>query len=356
MLVLSNEQIETLVSMEECIEAVEQAYQDLGEGKALVSPRVDNLAPCSHAGAYYGFKHMGGTWPRRGIQALRINSDIITHPTQDGIPRRVKAPLANGRWVGLIELFSTETGELLAIFPDGVAQRLRVGATNGLGVKYLARPEASRLGLIGSGWQAGTQLMAALAMRPITEVRVYSQRKESREAFARYAAERLDANIRPVDTPEECVEDVDIVMAATSSLLPVVRAEWLRKGMHVSCIKTQEVDATVLARCDRVVVHTKQQAKQLDNIMPGTPHVIKEHLEGWWNRPGTQWKDFCDLTDLVSKRVPGRCDPQEITCFVNNVGAGLQFAAVGAVILEKARTLGIGHELPGDWFTESVHP
>lgn len=356
MLVLSNEEIEKLIDMSECISALEELYRDMAEGKALSSPRIDNLAPCSHEGAYYGFKHMGGTWPRRTIQALRINSDIVTHPQQNGVHRRVKVPLAGGRWVGLVELFSTETGELLALFPDGVAQRTRVGATNGLGVKYLARTDARRVGLIGAGWQAGTQLMAVLAVRAIEEVKVYSQRKESREAFARDAADKYDASIRAVDTPEECVEGVDVIMCGTSSMLPVVRAEWLRPGMHVSCIKTQEIDADVLNRCNKIVVHTKHQAKQIDNVMPGTPNIIKEHLQGWWNQPGTRWEDFCDLPDLVAGKAPGRTSPDEITCFVNNVGLGLQFAAVGAVILKKAQELGVGHDLPREWFTESVHP
>lgn len=356
MLVMSNEEIEKLITMEECIAALEEAYRDLAEGKALNSPRVDNLAPCGHQGAYYGFKHMGGTWPRRWIQALRINSDIITHPVRDGVPRRVKVPLAGGRWVGLVELFSTETGELLAIFPDGVAQRMRVGATNGLAAKYLARPGVARVGLIGSGWQAGAQLMAILAVRPVTGVKVYSQRRESREAFARKAAERHGLPVRAVDTAEECCREVDIIMSATSSMLPVVRTGWLKEGVHVSCIKTQEIDAAIMARCNRVVVHTKHQAKQKDNVMPGTPNIVREHASGWWNRPETRWEEFSDLPDLVAGKASGRVDPGEITCFVNNIGLGLQFAAVGAVILEKAKKSGFGQDLPGHWFTESVHP
>lgn len=69
------------------------------------------------------------------------------------------------------------------------------------------------------------------------------------------------ANVRAVDSPEECVQDVDIILAATSSMVPVVRAEWLAPGMHMSCIKTQELNREVLNRCQRVVVHTRTQAK-----------------------------------------------------------------------------------------------
>src|SRR6185436_4215468 len=117
------------------------------------------------------------------------------------------APSRKGhRWVGLVLLFSTQTGALLAMFPDGVMQRLRVGAANGLALKHLARKDAATLALIGSGWQAGAQLAAALAARPLKEVRVWSPRKESREAFV---AEYPKA--KAVDTAEACVADADVI-------------------------------------------------------------------------------------------------------------------------------------------------
>src|SRR5437762_498680 len=159
--------------MEDCMAALEPMYRDYASGRALLSPRVDNISPSSHPGGYYGFKHIGGTWPAQRIQALRINSDTVTHPSIGGVPRRVKQPLAGGRWVGLVLLFSTDTGALLAMFPDGVMQRMRVGAANGIAMRHLARADATSLAIIGAGWQAGAQLMAALAARPIRRVRVY---------------------------------------------------------------------------------------------------------------------------------------------------------------------------------------
>src|SRR5258708_15928269 len=187
MLVLSNEEIAKLLSIEECMAALEPMYRDVADEKVLFSPRVDNIVPNPHPEAYYAFKHMGGTWPAQGIQALRVNSDVVTHPLVAGKPRRVKKPLApggeTGRWVGLVLLFSTETGALLAMFPDGVMQRLRVGAASGLGLKHLARADVKRLALIGSGWQAGTQLAPPLAVRKFPEGRVYSPRPESPETF-----------------------------------------------------------------------------------------------------------------------------------------------------------------------------
>lgn len=356
MLVLSNHDVERLVSMQDCIQALEPMYRDYAQGRALLSPRVDNIAPTRLDGAYYAFKHMGGTWPAKDIQALRLNSDVITHPFVAGKRRRVKQPLADGRWVGLVLLFSTETGALLAMFPDGVMQRLRVGAANGIAMKYLAREDARTLALIGSGWQAGAQLMAALAVRPFREVRVYSPRPENRETFVAEARARHEVSIAAVDSVDACVAGADVIMSATSSMVRVIDPAWLKPGVHASCIKTQEVDGAVLDRCDRVLVHTAQQAKQMDHVLPGTPNVTSEHKRGWWNEPGHEVSTYADLGKLVSGAAPARQRSEEITCFVNNVGMGLQFAAVGALVLRKAREAGLGHELPDDWFSEDVHP
>ncbi|MGH8632567.1 MAG: ornithine cyclodeaminase family protein, partial [Burkholderiales bacterium] len=231
MLVLSNDDIARLLTMQDCMAALEPMYRDYANSRALLSPRFDNIMPTSHAGGYYAFKHMGGGWPAQGVQALRINSDIITHPVVGGKPRRVKQPLAGGRWVGLVLLFSTETGQLLAMFPDGVMQRMRVGASSGLALKHLAREDVSRLALIGTGWQAGAQLMAARAVRNFREVRVYSPRRESREAFV-----SENDNVRAVASVEACVEGADVILAATSSMVRVIDPKWLKPGMHIGCI------------------------------------------------------------------------------------------------------------------------
>src|SRR5712691_10518334 len=158
------------------------------------------------------------------------------------------------------------------MFPDGVMQRLRVGATSGLGLKHLARQDVQRLALIGSGWQAGTQLTAALAVRPFREVRVYSPRRETREAFVSESQKIRKAKIV-----------ADVSAAATSSMVRVIEPRWLKPGVHISTIKTQEVDAEVLRRCDRVVLSNRRQTKHYDNVMQGTANLKAESAGGWWN-------------------------------------------------------------------------
>src|SRR5436190_11740843 len=306
MLVLSNDEIARLLTMEDCMAALEPMYRDYANERALLSPRVDNISPSSHPGGYYGFKHMGGTWPAQRIQALRINSDVVTHPLIAGKPRRVKQPLAGGRWVGLVLLFSTDTGALLAMFPDGVMQRMRVGAASGLALKHLAREDVSVLALIGTGWQAGAQLMAARAVRRFKEVRVYSPRPESRAAFV---AQFKD--VKPVDTVDDCVKGADVILAATSSMVRVIEPKWLKPGMHIGCIKSQEIDGEVLDRCSRVLVHNRQQAKQINNVMPGTPNVKEEHEAGWWKEPARNAR-YPDLGELLSGKAQGRKNAKEI--------------------------------------------
>src|SRR5688572_3814987 len=154
MLLLSNQEVDRALTMRECMAALEDAYRELAAGRGVNRRRSDTLAPTVRPDALYSLKSMDGIAVGPGVSAVRINSDIITWPREGGTLRREKVPAApGGRWVGLVLLFSTENGEPLAIFPDGYLQRLRVGATNGLGIQYLARADAATAGLLGSGWQ-----------------------------------------------------------------------------------------------------------------------------------------------------------------------------------------------------------
>jgi len=117
-LILSNEDIDGLLTMADYVEILEDAYGELAAGRGVVRPRADSLAPTKMPGAVYGLKSADGIAPKFGTAAVRINSDIITYPEVGGVPRRVKVPAApNRRWVGLVLLFSTETGEPLRSSP-----------------------------------------------------------------------------------------------------------------------------------------------------------------------------------------------------------------------------------------------
>jgi alanine dehydrogenase len=171
--------------------------------------------------------------------------------------------------------------------------------------------------------------------------RVQSQ-SERRAAFASQFEK-----ITLVDSVEACVDGADVILAATSSMVRVIEPKWLKPGMHIGCIKSQEIDAELLDRCDRVFVHNRQQAKQFNNVLPGTPNVDQEHEGGWW-KDSQRSARYPDLGELLAGKAPGRQSEREITCFANNVGSGLQFAAAGIAVVRKAREMGIGTELPDD--------
>ena len=355
-LILSNEDVEALLTMPECIAALEEAYRELAEGRGVNRTRSDTMTPTTRPDALYSLKSMDGVVPKLGVGAVRINSDIITWPTRDGNARREKVPAApGGRWVGLVLLFSAENGEPLAIFPDGVLQRMRVGATNGLGAKYLAREDSRTVGLLGSGWQAGGQVMAITSVRSIERIRCFSPNREHREAFAEEMSERVGVEIVPVDSPEAAVRGADIVLCATNTLDNIFFERWIEPGMHLTSVKRQEIEAAVVKRADRVVLHTRDTS-QLTFVAPALQAPEKALSTGWSLADEMDLGALPELADLISGRVAGREKPEEVTCFLNNLGMGYQFAAAGAAVYRKAKQLGRGHELPTEWFTETVHP
>src|SRR5919106_100245 len=193
MLILSNEEIESFLSIETCIEALEKAYLSWDKGTAINRPRTDLVLPSPNESGVYAFKSMEAGLVDPPIIALRINSDIVRWRQQGDRVLKTKVPAASGnKWVGLVMLFSAENGEPLAIFPDGVVQRMRVAASSALAARYLAREDASTLGVFGSGWQAGSHVPAMCAVRNIKKVYVYSPTKNNRESFAREMARKVE--------------------------------------------------------------------------------------------------------------------------------------------------------------------
>src|SRR5579885_3368299 len=139
-LVLSNDEIADLLAMPECLARLEDTYRDVGERRAINRLRSE----------LYVFKSMDGLLPRYGVAALRLNSDVIRWEAGPSGIRKDKQPVGpGGTWVGLVLLFSMRTGEPLALLPDGVIQRMRVGATNGLAARFLAPPDARVYALLG---------------------------------------------------------------------------------------------------------------------------------------------------------------------------------------------------------------
>jgi alanine dehydrogenase len=356
-LLLSNQDVDQVLVMSECIAVLEETYKELADGRGISRRRSDCLAPTSNKDAVYGLKSMDGVVPSLQVSAVRINSDIISWPRSGNHRRRVKVPAApNDRYVGLILLFSTATGEPLAILPDGVVQRMRVGATNGLGAKYMARRDARTVGILGSGWQAGAQLMAVCCVRDIKQIRCFSPSAQNRESFSADMSAKLAIEVIPVETPESAIEGADIAMCATNANSKIYGPEWMRPGLHVTSLKHVEIDSAAVGLADRVVVHT-QDPSPIHCVVEGIEALPSRYTaKGWADIEHLDFGKLPELSEMIAGRVIGRANDDEMTCFINNFGLGYQFAGVGALVYKKAKEAGLGHEMPTEWFTQDVHP
>jgi alanine dehydrogenase len=351
---LSNEDVEALLSMSDCLAAMEDAYREMGEGRGGSGIRSEILTPTTRDDGLYSLLTMAGVAPKFGIGAVRINSDIVTWPQTPAGRKRVKIPAApNERYVGLVLLFSIATGEPLAIYPDGIVQRMRVAATCGLAAKYLARPDARVAALLGTGWQAGGQAAAIAAVRPIERIRCYSPDAERRETFTREMSETLGITVTAASSARDAVAGADVVMCATSSMQPVLSADWLEPGMHVSSLKRLELDASVAEAADVVVTHVRGSPSHILRTA-GADLARETEIEKAALSKKLRQNELPDLADLLLGRAAGRRSDTDVTLFLNYMGLGYQFAATGHVIWRRAQERGLGRKLDTDWFTSEV--
>ncbi len=350
-LLLTNEDVEQVLDMGASLRALEPAYRELAEGQAVLRRQSQTYLPGPLPASSYCLKTVEGGSETLGVMAIRMTSDVLRGREVAGTLRREKVAAApGGRFLGLVLLFSTSTGELLAIIPDGIIQRLRVGASSALAADRLARANASTLGLIGSGNQAEAQLRGLACVRQLERVRVYSSTREHREAFATRMSRELGLVVKAVSTAREAVEGADIVATATNTGTPLIEAAWVEPGMHFGFIREFEVDDATLGRADLLYVHTQQG--EIDHFTPRGNEELAQLQRG----RGYPWHQYPELSDLVAGQAPGRSRDGQVTMFMNNFGIGIQFAALGACAWREARARGLGQEIPTDWFLESVQP
>ncbi len=200
-LILSNDDVEKVLDIREWMEVLEHSFKDYAEGKAVNRPRSHTYTPINQE-TFYLFKSMDGAVPRYGVHALRLSSEVIREYRSGESMRSEKiASMPDGKWLGLILLFSTKNGELLAIIKDGYLQRMRVGATSGLAAKYLSRVDSRAVGLFGSGWQSGAQLLALSAVRDLKLIKVYRPTRANLEKFVTDMERQIPVEIRAESNP-----------------------------------------------------------------------------------------------------------------------------------------------------------
>ena len=314
-LYLTEEDVSELLTMDIALEAVEECFLHLSEGAAFNFPR--QRLPNGRG----AFNFMAATAPRLGVMGLK------TYAVGAGRPRF------------MVPLHSTDTGELIALIEASGMGQVRTGAASGVATKYMARRDAATVGMIGSGYQAGTQLEAVCKVRDITSARIYSRTRENRERLAAEMEERLGIEVRAVDSGQECVEGADVVNVITSATKPVLLGEWLSPGAHVNAAGNnhwmkQEVDYDVVSRSGVIVTDDVEGAKIEcgDLVYP-------------IDRGITTWSHIRNLADVVAGTVAGRTGDDEITLFESQ-GVAIEDIAVSVRVYEMARERGLGQQLP----------
>ncbi len=350
-LILSNDDVRQALEVKKCLDVMEDCYREQAASRAVNRPTCHSYLPHSLPNSTYSFKSVDGGVGKYGVLALRVTSDIVQEQEMHGSMRLEKLPLAHGMFVGLVELFSAETGELLAIMPDGLIGQTRVGITSALGMKVMACKNSQTMGLIGSGGQAKAHYRFMTAIMPIKKVKVFSPNVEHRNAFAAEMEKETGVACEPVDSAAQAVAGSDVVCSATNSSRPVINLDSLRPGMHYNSIREFETDLEVLQRCDVIAIHT-----QFGGIQHYQPPGTVEDMPGVRREKPRDWTRYPELCDLIAGKAPSRTDEKQITFFLNNVGTGVQFAAMGYCAYTAAKAKGLGHEIPTDWFLQTIKP
>ena len=351
-MILNEAEVKELLDMRDCIEAVEDAYRELAFDRAFNIPRGRMRYPSNLEGNDYFFNCIPGSVLKFNFAGIRIDSVTRVRSSEDLKRSHAGTPIDN-KFCGLILLFSISTGELAAILPDFTISGVRVGATSAIALKYLARKDAKRMALFGSGKQARTHAEAICRTLPIEEIRVFSPNREHRVAFAAEMTEKSDAEIIPVDHPRKAVEDADIIVGTSNSNRPVFEGEWLREGATVVTItggdrhanqargfKRREIDETTVLRSNRIVVNSREQV-----MIDEQPELFDLIHEG-----NLKLDEIPELQEIVVGKAPGRTNDKEVFLFNNNTGTGIQFIAAGVKVYENAKKKGMGREIPTDWF------
>ncbi|TAK05470.1 ornithine cyclodeaminase family protein [bacterium] len=360
MLLINNREVEQLFDMKSCIEALEAGYEDLLKGDAVYRPRLDVWVPCERPDGYYRWGTMEGASRKIGVFAIRMKSDIVHWP--DGLTEE-KYCIKPGTYCGLIMVFSVRNGEPLAVINDGVLQHMRVGGCAGLGAKYLSQPDASVVGMFGSGGMARSYLEAFNEVRKLKKVKVYSPTKAHREAYAKEMSRKLGLPVEPVDSPEMVVRGSDIVSACTDSTRVVFdEPEWFEEGAHVTCVRACEIGPKVVKRCDLSVKLGRNTVETLDEGMirlHGNVGYIAGQPEERSRIPNPAVDNyrgdfFKYFMDVKAGKIAGRTSPRQITFFINAGTQGLQFAACAGRVYQLAKEKGVGRELPTEWFLQDI--
>jgi alanine dehydrogenase len=323
-LLISRKDVADLLTIEEAVTIVEDAFRHLALGQVTMPQRTAIRLP-EHHGLQLGMPaYIGG-----GVDALALK--VVTvypeNPAKHALPTTM----------GVLLLNDPATGQPLAVMDAGLITAVRTGAVSGVATKHLARKRARTVGVFGAGVMARWQLAAICAVRPIESAVVYDSDPARAAAYAADMTGRLRRPVDPVDQPRKAVEGQDVLVVATSATEPVFDGAWLAPGQHVNAVGShapgaRELDTTTIVRSHVFPDYIEAcLAEAGDILIPLKEGAIRhEHLRA-------------SLGDVVAGLKPGRHADDEITLF-KSVGLAIQDAATAKLVYERACRANVGVE------------
>jgi alanine dehydrogenase len=311
-LFLSADDVRPLVSMSDAMASLEEAFRRWGDPWAFNLPRQRMPIPDNVVNV------LAGVVPGGDVYGVRTSTP--------------------GRHGNMLMLSSVSERRLLAVLACGPITDMRTGAASGVATKYLARADASRVGIIGSGRTARTQLLAMGTAKHISEITVYSGTEANRVRFAEEMTQMLGVRVMPTASAEDAVAAADIIVTATSATEPVLLGRWVPPGAHINAIganalERRELDDDAYVKAAIVAIDDVEQGKREAGALCALDAAGR-----------LTWDKVTELGDIVRGAKPGRRTPSDITLF-HSLGLGFADVAYGYAVYKKALEAGVGKEV-----------
>ena len=311
-LYLSRADIQQFVSMADAMEVMEQSFARWGRD--------------------YAFNLERRRIPRQNGKELNILAGMA--PGGDMMGVRASGTKFNN----VMMLFSEKEGGLACVMECGPISEYRTGAASGVATKYLARENATVLGVIGAGRTAFPQIEAVCVARKIDLIKIFVRTEESRIAFAQEVQEKLGIRTEAVASAQACVADADIAITSTSAKDPVLLGKWVKPGLHINAIgannlKRREIDDEAVLRADIVAIDHREQGQIEAGAIVPLVAVGK-----------MSWNKVSELGEIVQKTRPRRTSDEQVTLF-HSLGLGFEDVSYGEAIYHRAKAAGLGKQL-----------
>ncbi|WP_436644380.1 ectoine utilization protein EutC [Microbaculum sp. FT89] len=320
--ILTETELRSAVPLDDAaVGCVETAFRALARG-GVVMPPILSMAIAEHNGevdvktAYV---------PGIDSFALKVSPGFFDNP-KIGLPSTS----------GLMVLFSARTGQVEALLLDnGYLTDVRTAAAGAVAARHLSRPDSRRATIFGTGMQARLQLQALTLVRPIERATIWGRDAGKAEVLAAAMTGALGIAVSAETDPARAIADADIVVTTTPATAPVVRADWLRPGQHVTAMGSDqhtknELDPACLRRADVYVPDRLSQTRSLGELRSAIDAgVVAADAE------------FPELGAIVEGQAPGRTAAEQITV-ADMTGTGVQDTAIATLARERAAARGAG--------------